>query len=522
MTLLKSKMRVPPSVLFALAGALLAAGLHCSKRTHTPDAIVLAKVGHSEISLDDFRLSYEFGLPFLKTGPDRKLSYLQKMIDEKLLSLKGYELHLDKSERVQRLVKNLERELVVEQVFRDNVEGKVNISDEEIRDAINKAAVSWKLRFWWEPTRESAESVCAYMRQHGYAATVEKILSGNPEVNLKPGDFESDYVTWLDVSPELLAQIENLQVGAISDPVEMDGGFYLFQIVDIRRTPVTDDDYLSKAATYRKILRARQENELAGQFIASVMSPLNVVTKGDAFRTLSKGLFDWLNEGNRKADLERALIAGDAVDPAMGEIRKNMEQLLVTFKGGSWSIREFLQQFDPGRIEFREKMDLNEFQSRFNDQVAETVRDHFLLQQGYKNKVDRRPAVRAEIRMWQDKWVYQELRHQLTSDIQVSEAQARDYFARNPNRFRINKGDQPQFSQNSKLAAEYAAHAQELERLNSEVQRLKEQYDVVINRAVLDTVSVIETAKSRNISLQVFKLSSKRMAFPIVDPSWGF
>lgn len=54
------------------------------------------------------------------------------------------------------------------------------------------------------------------------------------------------------------------------------------------------------------------------------------------------------------------------------------------------------------------------------------------------------------------------------------------------------------------------------------VDSLKAVHPVVINQAILDTIDVVESQKSKMFSIQVFKHSSNRMARPIVDPAGGF
>ncbi len=505
----------------AAASLMLAVLSYCGKKPAIGEKAVVARIGKHEITVEDFRMDYEFGFSHLKTGQNRKLSYLERIIDERLLSMRGYELGLQKSERVQRRTKDLEEELVIEQVFMDNVQAKVEISDEEIRDAINKSKVSWKLRYWYEPSREFAESVCAYMREHGYAETVEKILSGNPEINLTPKEFETPYITWLDVSPDLLNEIQNLELGAISDPVAMDQGFYIFQLVDIRREPVTEYDYKSRSESYRKILRARKEQELIVQFVSSLMTPMNVTTKGEAFSLLSRNLYEWLKDKDNSQELSKALAEGASDRPPLKAIQQNLKKVLVTFQGGEWTIADFLKRYRPLPADLKEGDDLPVFQAKLNDQIALAVRDDFLLKMGYKDKVERRPAVKSEIMRWRDKWVYQELRRDLTKNLEVSEEEARAYFEKYKDRFKVRKEDQPAFENNKKLSGQYAAHQKELDLLSSITDNLKAQYGVVINSAILDTITTIDFEKSRGASVQVFKRSSKRMAYPVVDPVWG-
>ena len=167
---------------------------NCGKKTE-PDQVVLAKVGDKVITAEEFRFNYEFGLPHLKLGPNPKESYLNYMIKEELLALAGYDEGLDNSERVQRLENELTEELLVEQLFKKEVDDKITVTPDEIKDAIVKSSVKWKLRYWVEPSPDHANSVYAAMRKNGYGAVVDEILKSNPEIRMNMKDFETDYLT---------------------------------------------------------------------------------------------------------------------------------------------------------------------------------------------------------------------------------------------------------------------------------------------------------------------------------------
>ncbi|MBN2355106.1 peptidyl-prolyl cis-trans isomerase [candidate division KSB1 bacterium] len=493
-----------------------------SDKTSDPDDTVVVKIGPEEITVREFRLSYEFGFAHLKGGKNRKIGYLEKMIDEKVLALRGYEMKLDRTEQVQRQVKDLQDELVIEQVFKDQIQAKVQVTDHEIRDAIHKSKVSWKLRYWYEPNRTFAERVAAHMRQHGYAATVSRILSSNPEIVLRPEDFETPYLTWLDVTPELLEAIRDLEVGAISDPIPLDGGFYLFQVVDIRREGVTEYDYTNLAGRYRKILQARKQQEVVDRYIAELMTPKNIVTRGNVFMPLSKNLFEWYRNKKKGDELVNAVADAGDDRPYLQEIHDLLHKTLVTFEGGAWTVGDFLAKFKPALLTVSETDDVYSFRAKFNSQIALTLRDHFLLQIGYGKKLHKRPEVKTDIKRWQDKWVYRALSKQLISDIAVTEHEARDYFDRNLHRFKIDRDDKPVYEKNKELAHVYALQQKRLALLQTESLTLQDRFGVRIFQAVLDTIPTIEFEKSRWASLQVFKRSTNRMAYPVVDPTWEF
>ncbi len=495
-------------------------GVGCGKRTG-PEDVVVAKVGNKNITVAEFRRSYEFGLPHLKRDPDRKKSYLDFMIKEKVLSLQGYKLGLDKSERVRKQERELFNELLIEELFRREVNDKIQVTPEEIKEAINRSKVTFKLRYWFEPNVDFADRVYQAMHERGYSAVVDDILKSNPEVHLKPKDFETDYISWLDVSDEVLNAIKDLPIGAISAPVEMDGNYFIFQIEDIRRAAVTENEYQSQAESFRKILFYRKLPKEAGRYVSEFMTPKNVVTKGPAFHKLGSALAEWkVKKAKDNISFADAIAKAREGDGALFELQINMDQTLVTFVGGQWTIADFLKDFDAKTVK-ADADDRNGLLNQLNQQIAVRVRDSFLVKEAKKKGLQKSPNVQKELQAWRDKWVYEECRRLYNEGLKLTDEQASDYFARFRDRYKIRWDDNPTFEEFRSQARRdaYIQYAQQI--LNQKVDSLAAYFPIQINKAVLDTITTIESAKSRWMSLQVFKRSSNRLAVPIVDPAWG-
>ncbi len=498
---------------------LIASG--CSKKAG-PEDVVVATVGDQSITVADFRRNYEFGLPHLKRDPDRKKSYLDYMIKEKVLSLEGYELGLDKSQRVQKLEQDLANELLIEELFRQEVNDKIHITPEEIKEAINRSKVTFKLRYWFEPNVDFADRVYQAMHERGYNAVVEDILKSNPEVHLKPKDFETDYISWLDVSDKVLDAIKELPIGAISAPIEMDGNYFIFQIEDIRRDAVTENEYQSKAESFRKILFYRKLPQEAGRYVSEFMTPKNVVTKGPAFHKLGSALAEWkAKKAKDQISFPDAVANAQESDGALLELKKSIDEPLVTFAGGQWTIKDFLKSFDPKSVK-AEPDDRNGLLNDLNQQIVMNIRDSFLVKEAKKRGLQKSPTVKKELQAWRDKWVYEECRRLYNEGLKISDEQASDYFAHFRDRYKIRWDDDPTFAEfrNQARRDAYIQHAQNI--LNQKVDSLAAYFPIQINKAVLDTINTIESEKSRWMSLQVFKRSSNRLAVPMVDPAWGF
>jgi len=111
---------------------------------------ILAEVGNKIITQKDFLLNYEFGLPHLKIGKsslERKEHYLQFMINEYLLALDAEAKGLDNTRAVKYQTEKIKRELLLESIIENDIKPKIDISPDEIKEAINKSKVSFKLMF---------------------------------------------------------------------------------------------------------------------------------------------------------------------------------------------------------------------------------------------------------------------------------------------------------------------------------------------------------------------------------------
>jgi hypothetical protein len=379
------------------------------------------------------------------------------------------------------------------------------------------------MRFWYEPDLEYAESVAKAMRELGYSEVVENILRNNPEIKIKPENFETKYLTWLEVNPIILDAIKDLPLGEISDPLKLDNGYFIFQVVDIQRQPVTEYIYQERSESIRQTLFYRKLNKEAISYVSGLMTPKNVVTKGESFRLLSNALKKWQSsKKGKKQNFLQSVLSAKENDEVLYKLKNNLEQPLVTFEDRHWTIREFLNRFDPRSIKTNRDNKNKDIRPLLKDKIGLEVRDEFMIREAKKRNLQNSPKVIEELQRWKDKWVYEETRSYHIRDLKIDENRAREYFENNKDKFKIRWDDQPQFENNIFQAKRFAYIQKARNRLTEIVDTLANQkYPIFVNQAVLDTIQTIDSKKSRWSSLQVFKRGTNRLANPMVDPAWG-
>ena len=492
----------------------------CSRNESESDPDIVAYVGDQKISARDFQLNYEFGFAHLKKTNDRKYTYLKYMINEALISQEGFRLGLDESERVKNQEAKLLEELLVEELFRKKVDESIIISDDEIKDAITKSTVKWKLRYWIELNSEDALKIYNSIQVSGYTKVIQKILAKNPEENRDLKDLETGYLTWLDIPPGLLEKIKDLEIGEISKPIEIQGVYLLVQITDITRSGISDHDYKNTYNRFKQILFYREQNVKAASFVANFMDPKNVITKGNEFRMLANALSEWKQQSSNSDSFFESVEKAGKTEPALFDLKNNLENTFITFNDEHWTLKEFLDTFDAHSIKAK-PFNKQLFRKQLKHQIAITIRNYFFVKEALDLGLDRSEVVVEQLDAWRNKWVYEEARRFYTRDIKIDNTEAKEYFDDHVSRYVTQKGKQPEFSEvvSQVKRDTYIEQAKKL--LEKKIEQLKKNTLVKINRAVLDTITVSDSDKSRATNVFLFKSSSGKLAFPTVDPAWG-
>jgi hypothetical protein len=463
-----------PRLRFLLLLLLLSGGCQ-----HEPDTPWVARVGGEYITADEFRLSYEFGYGHLRRSDDPRQAYLQHLIDEQVLALEARKLRLDTSAAVVHAMRTLREELLIERVFDEHVLRHVTVTDEEIRQEVNKAAVSFRFRFLPAPTEAAARTVQAHLAARGYDAVLDEQQASLTELGFVPADFTSPYVKAEDVDPLVLEAIRDLPLHTPSAPVAYDGQWLVFEVMDIRRERLADVNYAAKAPTIRKQVYNRKALEQATAFVAGTMAPLQVTTRREGFEVLCAALWPWYRAQPPTRNLLPEVEARASGPPHLDLLRQHLHTPLVQFGTTRWAIRDFLAHFTPGRYPLRPD-DEAAFKAQLADVVALVVRDYIFLEQARHEHLGEDAHHQRLLRRWEDKWLFQTFRQQLAPE---------------------------------------AVRAQQYARIWADSVRAR--YRVEINHDVLDTLTLHTSDANPLMTVLLYKSNSNKMPFPIADPLWG-
>ena len=232
------------------------------------DEPVLARVGDQVITAREFQLNYEFGYPHLLPAEHRREAYLNHMITEVLLARRGYELQLDTVAAVQRAVQTLREERIIEEVFNHFVLSQIEITPEEIEHEVNKSAVSVEFKFLPAPGRLQALQLRDELRDEPFETVAARYASD--VFNLSPDQvdefFTHDRTPAVELDPELLGHLQDLEINTPSDPVFYNNQWFVFMVSNIVQARLTPLDRANRSVSARKVLYNTKAMQQAAVF----------------------------------------------------------------------------------------------------------------------------------------------------------------------------------------------------------------------------------------------------------------
>lgn len=475
----KKSVIIISSLIFVALAVLLIFKLTRSK----PE--IIAKVGDREITKNDFLLNYEFGLPHLKIGNttlERKKNYLQFMINEYLLALDAEEKGLNNAPEVKFQTEKTRRELLIESIIDNDIKPNIEVSMDEIKDAINKSKVSFKFFFWPEKDIKNARIIKKMFEENGIEETFKKLSGKKSDFHFDISKYTSEYLTWLDIPKETLNAIKDLPAFQFSDPVKIDGLYYIFQIQDIRRESVTTNEYLNKAPTFRKILYNQKFKDEIDKYVDKLMTPKKIRTKIKVFNVFASAVIDWYRSKEHSSLGFDEWVKAHEDTASVKKYIDYQDSVFITYNGGNFTLGEFKDHFYFDRIEAEYQTE-KQFKNHLNTVLMISIRDYFMEQEALKEGYDQTPHFKHELMKWSSKFAFEENLSQFMQQGVTDSVKVKD-------------------------------------RINIRLDSLRMKYTVVIDSTMLDTLKVNETKKSKQSFVQLMKSGVNQLAEPIVDGHW--
>lgn len=504
-----------------MMSTILLAALLIGPTPGAPLDSVVASVGRFTITVGDLIDSYEFGPAFVKRMENPLERHLEYMIYERLIALDAERLGYDTSVFVRDRARGLEEDLAVEQLYREEILSKITLTSEEIEEATTKAQIQLRLRWLYAADRAEAERLQTLLASgvpFDSLFLYQKVVTEESERQL-----ETNVLRLERDNARFARTIRDLRSQETSTYIEGPDGFYLVRVDEIWRNPlVTEFGQAVAELEATKMLRAIRANEMADNYVRTLMASANPVIKAEGFNIVRAYLADkGLSSNTRlKWQIPETFMteAGPLPLAASAEL---LRRPLVTFGNRTFTVRDYIHWFDLRQFQLKTHS-LAAFNASVKRTIWKMVQDKLLSGEAYRRGMHLQPAVAHEAKKWETKLLYLAGRRHASTAIRVSDEEVKQRFQDRRHLYRKPDGMPMEFdeAQQGVWAELYNEH--EVHNLFRLIQRLLNEFPVSINEKLLTKLSETVERDPQAIEVIFYKPGGTfpRVAFPTIDERW--
>ncbi|MBT3254686.1 MAG: hypothetical protein HOD86_05430 [Candidatus Marinimicrobia bacterium] len=369
---------------FAIFFLLLA----CDKN-ELPQGVV-AEVGDTQISLDDFKRAY---LPILlysdkKESQATRDEVLNFLIDQAVLANEARLLELDTIPTLDVLKRTARKTAFTRMLYHDWVKDKIPpISEAELRTAFRQSHTSLLVRHLFLKDQTSA----LQMHQELEAGANWDSLATMTfeESSLAASGGQLGWIKFGEMDPDFEKAAYLIEPGERSEPVQTKFGWHIIQ-VDERSSEVmlTEYDYSLQRSQLKRIIRERHEQHLADSVVNQLMTNAQLVFHPEiaprVWTVMREQVRSIFNTENIQESLTPELETfEDKLDPILNEE-------MLSFSGVQWTVKDFLERLP----EMNRQLMLSDLKTA----TAFLVRDEIIYQEGLKQNLENSSEVKGEVK----------------------------------------------------------------------------------------------------------------------------
>ena len=467
---------------------------------------IVAEIGNIKITAEEFIYSYEFGPAFPKRKVNSKQTYLNYMINEKLLALDGYEKDVIDKEEVKEIYNDIKSDLITEEMFTKEIVPEVKISDAEIEKVIQKKQSEYQLRWLYAKEWTQLESFVKNLKS---GISFDSLFNSqlNDSVLTDDRQLSSSLYNIYVKNPQFAQIIDTLNPGKISDPIHTEDGWYIIKIYNIWKNVITSESEFNKlkSESINAITKSKMDI-LSDQYVKELFFDENPIIKRDAFNVLRSylGKFLLIPEKYSEWDLDNKL------DKALSNLglKRNEKYPGISLVAGInniISLDDFIIWYR-NRDEYIKfvKDNLIDFSKSLENFVWLMVRDKLLTKTAIERGYDKTNWVKKQSDWWKDKVAYSTYRNQLANSVTLNSEEISLVKA---------KGKSQSEILSDKLT----------EKILHKILELKQKYKVVINKDILDKIQVSSENDKKAIDMYFVKRGNliPRPLYPSIDNDWA-
>ena len=380
----------------------------CTKEPKVPDHIVLARVGSSIITIQDFIRRSEYTIRPNYCKQDNyihKKIILNSLIGEKLTSLEYAKSIKDVDENLEPYLKGRKEQAMRQAYFAEKFHSKVDISEKEIHKVYKEAGRIVQVQYLNLPDTNIVNKIKELDSQNVPLDSIHNVLW--------EGKAPIKEISWFDRENEDIRNaifVDGIKKGALLGPFKTeDNTFMLIKIKGwTNKIVITESD---KDLLWNDIQEKLTETKAKKRYMSwveSLMSGKKMELNSSIFYNYAEKTADHFFSADslKRNMLSQVLWNDQEFKEQIFSINDNLinkKDIILNYDGMLWTVEKLNEQLKSHPFVFRKrKMKRSEFPEQLRFAIADLIRDAEITKQCYLEGYDENWSVNLNAEMWRD------------------------------------------------------------------------------------------------------------------------
>jgi hypothetical protein len=383
---------------------------------------IIATVGASEITIEEFRDRFEF-MPHLNYSDYNqdtvKKEFLYSLIAEKLWALEGAQKRFDTLESVKYSLESLRRLLIKDELYKTVVEPKIQTSSEEMNIGLQRVTVELYVKII--STIDSAE-IFNISDQLIKGADFDSVLSTRRENNLQQTPVRIVYGSLEDENVEEI--LFGMRPGSISLPVKSGDGWFIFKLISENQNPGINLSSEHARSMVKKTLQDRKVQQVGGAYLDSLIGGKSIEADKKIFLKIFDALYSVLAREypmNLNDSLFAITLSERQIIQGLNSINySDLNSPFINFEEEPSTARDFLYYLYYQKIEF-DNLSSEHLKKTLSSAVKKFIEDEMLVREGIKRGLADNRDVTNGLSMWKDHYFAQLMMESFYDSAKISD-----------------------------------------------------------------------------------------------------
>jgi len=386
----------------------------------------LAKIGNIELSAKEFKHRFEF-TPKVKSDFDStKVNFLYSIIAEKLWALEAESLSMDTIPYVYNSVKNIEKKLVKDKLYKIEVESKVIITESEITENLFKISEKRTMNFLFSKDKNEIEQLYNKLVS---GVSFNSLIIGRMEQNQQVNGIP---VVFGQMDEKLENIVYLLKLHKFTKPVPLNVGWVIYYLKSIEVVPLEDrNDEKANRKIVEDILFARKAKVFYDEFFNKYIKGNTVYADKQLSHLLENTIFDryheeyesLYNENTKQYQFDQYKIK--TIREMFTE--EELSRDFIKFEISPVSLEKYLLNLELNGFS-SDKMSKYAIFTAIAKDVKSYIFEELLIREGYSRGLQNSKEIKNELITWRESFLASYYRHSFLDSIEADDNEAKDVY----------------------------------------------------------------------------------------------